>query len=128
MDGSLEDGKKTCNEEYCRRISSLHGTFENLTDPRGGRAKRHYFGEVLLIALAVMVSGMDDFEDFERFAEERVDCLQLPNGNQAIGQSESITAMQFLQSVSFNNDPVSKTKLRSLLISFPAPKRVDQHP
>jgi predicted transposase YbfD/YdcC len=58
--------------------------FENLTDPRGGRAKRHYFGEVLFIALAAMVSGMDDFEDFERFAQEREDWLRrwlkLPNG------------------------------------------------
>jgi len=47
--------------------------FENLSDPRDGRAKRHYFGEVLFIALAAMVSGMDDFADFERFAEERGD-------------------------------------------------------
>lgn len=58
--------------------------FETLSDPRGGRAKRHYFGEVLFIALAAMVSGMDDFEDFERFAEEREDWLRnwlkLPNG------------------------------------------------
>lgn len=58
--------------------------FENLTDPRDGRAKRHYFGEVLFIALAAMVSGMDDFEDFERFAEEREEWLRkwlkLPNG------------------------------------------------
>lgn len=45
--------------------------FENLSDPRDGRAKRHYFGEVLFIALEAMVSGMDDFADFERFAEER---------------------------------------------------------
>lgn len=58
--------------------------FETLSDPRDGRAKRHYFGEVLFIALAAMVSGMDDFEDFERFAEEREDWLrewlELPNG------------------------------------------------
>jgi len=58
--------------------------FENLSDPRGGRAKRHYFGEVLFIALAAMISGMDDFSDFERFAEEREEWLRkwlkLPNG------------------------------------------------
>ena len=30
--------------------------FENLTDPRDGRAKRHYFGEVLFTALAAMVN------------------------------------------------------------------------
>ena len=58
--------------------------FETLTDPRNGRAKRHYFGEILFIALAAMVSGMDDFEDFERFAQEREQWLRtwlkLPNG------------------------------------------------
>lgn len=58
--------------------------FENLSDPRGGRAKRHYFGEVLFIALAAMVSGMDDFADFERFAQEREEWLRkwlrLPSG------------------------------------------------
>lgn len=58
--------------------------FQNLSDPRNGRAKRHYFGEVLFIALAAMVSGMDDFEDFERFAQEREDWLRqwlkLPHG------------------------------------------------
>ncbi len=42
--------------------------FENLTVPRDGRAERHYFGEVLFIALDAMVCGM---EDFERFAQER---------------------------------------------------------
>ncbi|MEY3896766.1 MAG: hypothetical protein RLZZ214_2286, partial [Verrucomicrobiota bacterium] len=58
--------------------------FGNLPDPRGGRAKRHYFGEVLCIALASMARDMDDFGDFERFAEEREDglrqWLKLPNG------------------------------------------------
>lgn len=58
--------------------------FEKLTDPRNGRAKRHYFGEVLFIALAAMISGMDDFADFERFAQEREEWLRkwlkLPHG------------------------------------------------
>lgn len=58
--------------------------FEKLPDPRNGRAKRHYFGEVLFIALAAMISGMDDFEDFERFAQEREEWLgkwlELPGG------------------------------------------------
>ena len=58
--------------------------FEKLDDPRTGRAKRHYFGEVLFMALAAMVCGLDDFEDFERFAQEREDWLRqwlkLPNG------------------------------------------------
>jgi predicted transposase YbfD/YdcC len=77
-------GNKTRNEEYAGGFPPGMEAFENLSDPRGGRAKRHYFGEVLFIALAAMVSGMDDFEDFERFAEEREDWLRqwlkLPNG------------------------------------------------
>jgi predicted transposase YbfD/YdcC len=76
--------KKTRNEEYAGGFPPGMEAFEKLTDPRDGRAKRHYFGEVLFIALAAMVSGMDDFEDFERFAQEREGWLRkwlkLPNG------------------------------------------------
>src|SRR5690606_12221109 len=76
--------KKTRSEEYAGGFPPGMEAFESLTDPRGGRAKRHYFGEVLFIALAAMVSGMDDFEDFERFAQEREEWLRqwlkLPNG------------------------------------------------
>lgn len=79
-----QTSQKTRSEEYAGGFPPGMEAFENLTDPRGGRAKRHYFGEVLFIALAAMVSGMDDFEDFERFAEEREDWLRkwlkLPNG------------------------------------------------
>ena len=75
---------KTRSEEYAGGFPPGMEAFENLTDPRDGRAKRHYFGEVLFIALAAMVSGMDDFEDFERFAQEREQWLRrwlkLPNG------------------------------------------------
>ena len=36
-------------------------------DPRNGApATRHYFGEVLFIALAAMLCGMDSCEDFVR--------------------------------------------------------------
>ncbi len=76
--------KKTRNEEYAGGFPPGMETFENLSDPRDGRAKRHYFGEVLFIALAAMVSGMDDFEDFERFAQEREEWLRkwlkMPHG------------------------------------------------
>ena len=76
--------EKTRSEEYAGGFPPGMDAFEILTDPRGGRAKRHYFGEILFIALAAMVSGMDDFEDFERFAQEREDWLRqwlkLPHG------------------------------------------------
>lgn len=64
---------KTRSAEYAGGFPPGMDASETLTDPRGGRAKRHYFREVLFIALAAMVSGTDDFEDFERFAQERED-------------------------------------------------------
>jgi predicted transposase YbfD/YdcC len=76
--------KKTRSEEYAGGFPPGMEAFENLSDPRRGKAKRHYFGEVLFIALAAMVCGMEGFEDFERFAKlketwlRRV--LKLPHG------------------------------------------------
>jgi hypothetical protein len=76
--------KQTRNEQYAGGFPPGMEAFEKLTDPRNGRAKRHYFGEVLFIALAAMVSGMDDFADFERFAQQREEWLRkwlkLPHG------------------------------------------------
>lgn len=76
--------KQTRNEQYAGGFPLGMEAFEKLTDPRNGRAKRHYFGEVLFIALAAMISGMDDFADFERFAQEREEWLRkwlkLPHG------------------------------------------------
>lgn len=76
--------KQTRSEEYAGGFPAGMEAFEKLPDPRDGRAKRHYFGEVIFIALAAMVCGMDDFEDFERFAQEREEWLRkrlkLPGG------------------------------------------------
>jgi hypothetical protein len=47
------DCKKTRNEEYAGGFSPGMEAFEKLTDPRNGKAKRHYFGEILFIALSV---------------------------------------------------------------------------
>lgn len=38
--------KQTRNEEYTRGFPSGMEAFAKLSDPRNGRAKRHYFGEV----------------------------------------------------------------------------------
>ena len=58
--------------------------FRQLPDPRDSPATRHYFGEILFIALAATVSGMDGFEDIAVFSREREDWLRehlmLPNG------------------------------------------------
>src|SRR6478609_3351496 len=76
--------KTTRNEEYAGGFPPGMEAFQSLSDPRKGKAKRHYFGEVLFIALAAMVCGMEGFEDFERFAKlketwlRRV--LKLPHG------------------------------------------------
>ena len=58
--------------------------FANLNDPRNGKATRHYFGEILFLALAAMICGMEGFDDFERSGKCRKVWLQkhlkLPNG------------------------------------------------
>lgn len=58
--------------------------FRQLPDPRQSPATRHYFGEILFIALAATISGMDGFEDITVFSREREDWLrghlELPNG------------------------------------------------
>ena len=61
--------KKTRSEEYAGGFLPGMGAFENLTDPRNGRAKRHYFGEILFIALAAMILRDGRLDDFERFAK-----------------------------------------------------------
>ena len=59
-------------------------SFRQLPDPRESPATRHYFGEILFIALAATISGMDGFEDIAVFSRERKDWLgehlELPNG------------------------------------------------
>lgn len=76
--------KKTRSEEYAGGFPPGMEAFENLTDPRSGKAKRHYFGEILFITLAAMVCGMEGFDDFERFAKLKETWLRgflkLPHG------------------------------------------------
>ena len=61
--------EKTSSEEYAGGFPPGMKAFQNLNDPRIGKAKRHYFGEVRFMALAAMVCGMEGFDDFERFAK-----------------------------------------------------------
>lgn len=76
--------KTTRNEEYAGGFPAGMEAFANLNDPRNGKAKRHYFGEILFIALAAMICGMEGFDDFERFGKGRKEWLEkhlkLPNG------------------------------------------------
>ena len=75
---------KTRSEEYAGGFPPGMEAFEELKDPRSGKAKRHYFGEVLFIALAAMTCGMEGFDDFERFAKLKEKWLRgflkLPHG------------------------------------------------
>lgn len=58
--------------------------FSGLPDPRTGRNKQHYFGEILFIAVAALICQCEGFDDMERFAQTKEDWLRkylkLPNG------------------------------------------------
>jgi hypothetical protein len=76
--------KKTCSDEYAGGFPAGMEAFQSLTETCEGKVKRHYFGEVLFIALAAMTRGMEGFDDFERFAKLREAWLRrflkLPHG------------------------------------------------
>jgi len=76
--------RPTRNEEYAGGFPAGMEAFESLKDPRTGKAKRHYFGEILFIALSAMVCGLEGFDDFERLGKLRRKWLdkhlRLPKG------------------------------------------------
>lgn len=75
---------KTRRDEYSGGFPEGFEHFEKLEDPRDGRHPRHYFGEIIFIALAAMICGSEGFDDFERFAKARESWLRqrlkLPGG------------------------------------------------
>jgi predicted transposase YbfD/YdcC len=50
--------------------------FENLTDPRVERTRRHDLFELVVVALCGTIAGSDSWLDIERFGNERMDWLQ----------------------------------------------------
>lgn len=58
--------------------------FSSLSDPRSGRNTRHYFGEIIFIALAAIICQCEGFDDMARFAKLKENWLKkflkLPNG------------------------------------------------
>jgi len=76
--------KKTRSTQYAGGFPASISAFNHLEDPRKGRAKMHYFGEVLFIALAALICQCEGFDDMEVFAKEREKWLRkhlkLPNG------------------------------------------------
>lgn len=75
---------KVRRDEYAGGFPDGFEDFETLEDPRTGNNKRHYFGEIIFIALAAMIANSEGFDDFERFAKRREQWLRkhlrLPNG------------------------------------------------
>ena len=76
--------KETRSQHFSGGFPDSISTFNTLSDPRTGRNKQHYFGEILFIALASIICQCEGFEDMERFAQEREEWLRkylkLPKG------------------------------------------------
>lgn len=75
---------KTRSEQYAGGFPEAIEPFSVLTDPRTGRNKQHYFGEIIFIALAAIICQCEGFDDMERFAKNKENWLRkflkLPNG------------------------------------------------
>jgi len=74
----------TRSEQYSGGFPSSIEAFEALTDPRSGRHPRHYFGEIIFMALAAIICQCEGFDDMARFAKLKENwlkkTLKLPNG------------------------------------------------
>src|SRR5258708_31088730 len=58
--------------------------FENLTDPRMERTRRHVLQDILVIAFCAMLANANTWVDIERYGKTKLDFLrrflELPNG------------------------------------------------
>lgn len=70
--------------DYSGGLPAGFESFQVIEDPRTGGNKRHYFGEVLFMAVSATLCGMNNFAEVEAFCEEQTDWLKkwirLPNG------------------------------------------------
>lgn len=75
---------QTRSEQFSGGFPESIEAFSELADPRKGRHKRHYFGEIIFMALAAIICQCEGFDDMERFAELKEGWLRkflkLPNG------------------------------------------------
>jgi predicted transposase YbfD/YdcC len=66
------------------RLMAVFSTFEELTDPRVKRTRRHELFDLVVVALCGTIAGSDSWADIERFGNERLawlrTFLQLENG------------------------------------------------
>lgn len=78
---------KTRSSHYSGGFPDSIRAFSLLDDPRSGRNKRHYFGEIIFIALAAMIAQCDGFEAMQLFARAKESWLKkfllIPNGTPA---------------------------------------------
>lgn len=58
------------------RLVSVFTPFENLTDPRVERTRRHELFDLVVVALCGTIAGSDSWQDIERFGKERLDWLR----------------------------------------------------
>jgi predicted transposase YbfD/YdcC len=72
------------SDHYAGGFPESISAFSGLPDPRSGRNKQHYFGEILFIAVAAVICQCEGFDDMERFAQTKEawlrKYLKLPNG------------------------------------------------
>src|SRR5438105_3561179 len=58
--------------------------FENLTDPRMERTKRHSLLDIIILAVCATLGNANGWADIERFGQDKIDFfrtfLELPNG------------------------------------------------
>lgn len=58
------------------RLVAVFTPFENLTDPRIERTRRHELFDLLVVALCGTIAGADSWADIERFGNDRLDWLR----------------------------------------------------
>jgi predicted transposase YbfD/YdcC len=59
-----------------KRLVAVFTTFEDLTDPRIERTRRHELFELVVVALCGTIAGSDTWVDVERFGNERLPWLR----------------------------------------------------
>jgi predicted transposase YbfD/YdcC len=58
------------------RLVAVFSPFENLTDPRIERTRRHELFDLVVVALCGTIAGADSWTDIERFGRARLDWLR----------------------------------------------------
>ena len=58
------------------RLIAVFPPFENLTDPRVERTRRHELFDLVVVALCGTIAGGDSWPDIERFGNERLERMR----------------------------------------------------